>query len=419
MSWRIAVQTLPGPSLDLLFTNRSLVDNISGQNLITFTRASSATYVDSNRLIKTAATNEPRFDHNPVTGESLGLLIEEQRTNLLLYSEQLDNASWTPTNVTVATNATTSPGGDATAESFLETTANGIHGIIQSVTTTSTRHTFTFFIKANGRTRFIIGGSSSLGGSIGAGIFFDLSTNSYVSGAASGAIASVQVLSNDWKRISYTWDANAATGNLGIYLVDSGTNYSYVGDVSKGIFLWGAQLEAGAFPTSYIPTTTAAVTRAADVASITGANFSSWYNQTQGTLFTALRPTNTSQGGVIGLINSSGANISEGFYMAASTAQLRATNYFASNSASNDFVNNSPTLGLNRIALAGLATDSGTGAYFNGLTGSVNSSQTQGFVNIAGIKIGESYGQRLTGTIARLTYWPARLPNPILQTLTQ
>ncbi len=84
------------PTLDQRFAkDKSLVDKVSGQNLITFTRASSGTYVDSDGLIKTAANNEARFDHDPTTGESLGLLIEEGRTNLFLNSDTLSTQSVT------------------------------------------------------------------------------------------------------------------------------------------------------------------------------------------------------------------------------------------------------------------------------------------------------------------------------------
>jgi hypothetical protein len=88
------------PSLLLDFArNKSLVDRISGNNLITFTRSSVGTYVDENGLIKYAAADEARFDHNPTTGESLGLLIEEQRSNSVLYSRLL--SSWgVRTNIT-------------------------------------------------------------------------------------------------------------------------------------------------------------------------------------------------------------------------------------------------------------------------------------------------------------------------------
>jgi hypothetical protein len=77
------------PSLDLRFAdNKSLTDAVTGASLVTFTRASSGTYTDSAGVLQTAATDVPRFDHDPTTGESLGLLVEEQRTNLLLQSNQ-------------------------------------------------------------------------------------------------------------------------------------------------------------------------------------------------------------------------------------------------------------------------------------------------------------------------------------------
>ena len=84
---RTPLEALAGqqPSLDLQFANQlSLIDRISGQQLVTFTRASNGTYTDSAGVLQTAATDVPRFDHDPTTGESLGLLVEEQRTNLLL-----------------------------------------------------------------------------------------------------------------------------------------------------------------------------------------------------------------------------------------------------------------------------------------------------------------------------------------------
>ena len=91
------------PSLDLPFADRkSLVDRISGNNLITFTRSTTGTYVGSDGLIKTASVNEARFDHNPATGEILGLLVEEARTNVLQYSQDFTNAYWTKTNSSVA-----------------------------------------------------------------------------------------------------------------------------------------------------------------------------------------------------------------------------------------------------------------------------------------------------------------------------
>ena len=68
-------------------------------------------------------------------------------------------------------------------------------------------------------------------------------------------------------------------------MATSNGTVTYDGNGTSGIYLWGAQLEEGAFPSSYIPTTTAAATRSADVASITGTAFSGWYRQDEGTFY--------------------------------------------------------------------------------------------------------------------------------------
>jgi len=88
------------PSLDLRFADdKSLIDAVTGQQLVTHTRVGSGTFTDSAGTLQTAATNVPRFDHNPTTGESLGLLVEEARTNLLLNSGTLSTQSATVTAV--------------------------------------------------------------------------------------------------------------------------------------------------------------------------------------------------------------------------------------------------------------------------------------------------------------------------------
>jgi hypothetical protein len=114
--------TLPisSPSLDLNFAaNKSLIDDISGNNLITFSRASTGTFVGSDGLIQTAASGVPRFDHTGATGESLGLLVEEARTNIATYSTDFSQAVWAKSNSTITANAATAPDGTLTASLLL------------------------------------------------------------------------------------------------------------------------------------------------------------------------------------------------------------------------------------------------------------------------------------------------------------
>ena len=117
---------------------------------------------------------------------------------------------------------------------------------------------------------------------------FDLTSGTFqVTASATAAITSV---GNGWYKCSITATATAtASGTLGIFIANSSAAtlaaVTYTGNGYSGIYIWGAQLEAGAFATSYIPTVASQVTRAADTPTITGTNFSSWYNQGEGALY--------------------------------------------------------------------------------------------------------------------------------------
>ena len=110
------------PALDLNFARQKRLDS-----RVTFTRASTGTYVGSDGLIKTAASGEARFDHDPETGESLGLLVEESRTNLLRYSEEFNNAPWRKYNTTVSSNTATAPDGTSTADKLIASATTASH----------------------------------------------------------------------------------------------------------------------------------------------------------------------------------------------------------------------------------------------------------------------------------------------------
>ena len=275
-----------GLALDLQFAADKTLTARKGPTP-SFARASTATFIGPNGLIQSAAINTPRFDHDPMTGECLGLLIEESRSNLLLRSEEF-GTTWSPTNTTVSPNQTVSPDGQTTADKLVEDLALGVHQLAQAfIPVSGTTYTASVFVKAAGRGFAFVGfvGSSFFSTFVS----INLSTGAVTTALGTPIASSSTSMGNGWWRVSITL---ASTGTLSSNFdirtsIDGNwANRSYLGDGTSGIFLWGAQLEAGAFPTSYIPTAaTVPVVRSADVCSITGGAFEAVWNPVEATVY--------------------------------------------------------------------------------------------------------------------------------------
>ncbi|TCK58188.1 LamG domain-containing protein [Seleniivibrio woodruffii] len=225
-----------------------------GQSVCTFTRASAATYVDRYGMLKSVAADIPRFTAD-------GLLIEGTSTNLLTYSEQFENGAWVKTNTSITTNtaAVTDPFGTNLAEKLYDDASNGEHYIYQqSAYTNGTTYCLSVFAQSAERTQLKI---YSSGGAKGA--LFDLS-NGLILSCDSGVTASIKKLSNGWFRCSIVFTAIVTATRANYFYSTVLGNTSYVGDGTSGLYIFGAQLEAMPFATSYIPTTTASATRVAN-----------------------------------------------------------------------------------------------------------------------------------------------------------
>jgi hypothetical protein len=266
-------------------------------------------------VLQTASANVARFDHNPVTGESLGLLVEEQRTNLLLRSEEFDNAAWTKTRSSITSNTIVAPDGTLTGDKLVESTDNGTHSVSQLCSITSgVSYTSSWFVKKGERTKVQLRRNGTVF-EIPPDLIFDLDVGTVTGSLVSGwTNPFITPLGNDWFRLGITATANA-TGTGGITLLllnDSGSN-SYTGDGYSGIYIWGAQLESSFFSTSYIKTVASQVTRSADSASMTGANFSEWFSQGAGTFYCEWQTgqLKSGAGGDVGPfnVNAGGTNI--------------------------------------------------------------------------------------------------------------
>jgi hypothetical protein len=207
------------------------------------------------------------------------LLIEESRTNIPARSEDLSVSPWSYSNVTISKNTDVSPDGQTTADKVVENTANSSHttGTLATGLTIGQQYTFSIYLKASGRNFAFVGDFAGVGSE------FNLSTGSIVSGGTGSP--QIQNMGNGWYRCSVTGTQAATVAAPGFRIRQTSGVSSYTGDGVSGILAWGAQFELGLFATSYIPTTTASVVRSADVCSITGSNFTNFYNFTEGTIF--------------------------------------------------------------------------------------------------------------------------------------
>lgn len=270
------------PTLNIDFANSQVVDP-----RITFARASTATRVNKFGLIATVASGVPRIDYDPITLACRGLLIEASRSNLVTYSEQFDNASWAANGATITSNAVAAPDGTVTADKITEGNQNSTHSVQQStVLEIGVAYALSIYAKAGERTCFRVAGRSSTNWAVFPNALFNLATKTVIT-STGDKTATITDAGGGWLRCTaYGTCANGVLGGLiAQTLRDSSDNgTAYTGDGVSGLYIWGAQIEACTSPTSYVPTVASQVTRAADIATIEGANLSSWCNPAQGTL---------------------------------------------------------------------------------------------------------------------------------------
>jgi hypothetical protein len=229
---------------------------------LTFSRASTATRVNSSGLIEAVASNVPRLDYLGSTCPRLQL--EGQRTNLATYSEEIDNAAWTKTRSTITANISVSPDGTVDAERITDTTFTANSSFVERQITSviGTAYTFSSFLKAGTAPFMYIG--------IYDGTNFNAIINAAtgaISFTTAGATSTVTAYGNGWYRVSITRTITASTSvypYIGVCQLSNSIIYNGTGAYTAQI--WGVQYEAGAYATSYIPTTTAAVTRVVESA---------------------------------------------------------------------------------------------------------------------------------------------------------
>ena len=381
-----------------------------------------------------ASPDQPRFDHDVLTGESKGLLIEESRTNLITYSQQIEKQAtsgstfnrWvvsdSSSNALLSLNSLIAPDGTLSASKFYADSTNNPPGLYQQVYTTDTTPetlTFSIFAKAAQANRYLQLFSGS--GDVDGNPFVNFNLFDGTISRDDSSIGSIEDVGNGWYRCIITFttvSTSGATINPVVYLIDNVNATraaSMTGDDYSGIYVWGAQLEEGSFPTSYIKTSGASVTRSADNASITGENFSSWYRQDEGAIDIDFKYYDKYQANdtVLSLIGDHGyINIYQ--FTNNPTLAIRATNNAGAFNAilENPYV----TGGINRKISFSYSPE-GFDACLN--SGDVISSslETHGH-NV--LYVGQnSVGTVINGHIKKLSYYPQHLTNEQLQQLTK
>jgi hypothetical protein len=395
-------------SLDLPFAaTKSLTARVGPTP--TFTRASSATFVGSNGLIQSAATNIPRFDHTSA-GVCRGLLIEESRTNLLTQS---GNASlWPNANGTVTNNgSTTAP--DGSSNGFLGGigTANLITPATSSVTGL---HTASVFLKRNNTDWARVQVAQ---GSFAHAVNFWVNLATGAAGTLAVAVgtptslsAQVTPFGNSWYRVSIT-ASYPATDSLTLTVISATAN-NITTRVSGSVYeVWGGQVEAGSFATSYIPTTTGTLARSADVCSITGANFTGFTKLGEGSVVVHGDSYQGTTPAFCQFSNDTNGARSFNFQRNSSTGALE----HSDSGAGVMTISASPSFPVKFGAARNQS--GGIRLFYNGIAGAISAFTTNGVQTR--MLIGNSgIGLPLNGCIRSIKHFKKRLSDAKMQTLT-
>jgi len=428
------------PRLNLDFANTKALDS-----RISFSRASTGTYVGADGLIKTAPIGVPRFNHDPATGESLGLLVEEQRTNSLTYSSNFTNGVWGLNGCSVTANATIAPDGTLTGTQLTSTIAAGTGAVnigqLYNQQNDGNPKSSSIFVK-QGTYRYARL-SPTISSNAATSILLDLQTGTITLNSGGPPYGySVTSYPNGWFRIVANFNGGVPQQHFALFLTD------YIGGADSGsgtsagnpaigqyIYIWGAQYEFNVGTTSYIPTVASTVTRSGDVATMSGSNFNTWFNASEGSWISNAR-VQPGAYGPAGMIGALGNGV---YAQGAGGYGILTTGFFGSNlwqTSGRSWSNGAQVGAPGSINFAGISEPRRSG-YFTwnssqsgwGINGQISSKNVTAdvfnvmkFMNrfvIAGEGIDSYYTAGTSTSISRITFYPTSYSDTQLQALAR
>ena len=371
-----------------------------------FTRSGNATRVNSEGLIELVTSNVPRLNYPLIDGVVSGcpsLLLEPERTNLVTYSEDFSNSYWVKTN-TNTSNSVISPDGGLNGTKYTLDATSSRSQISRSIFSIGTLYTTSVFVKYDSVKYFYI----SNAGADAYRVVFDIENGIIVSNGASITSSKIENYGNGWYRCSSVFTAAYSTLYLQFSPNSNGATFTNTTDFS---YIYGVQLEAGSYPTSYIPTSGTTATRSAEICN--NAGDVNTFNDSEGVLFAEISalastvPTYTS----IGLGSGSSNNrIGFGFVTPSNIYVFKRT---TSSWNTNKLVNINES---NKVAISYNTNDNHF--WLNGFK--IASDATIGdLVQPTGLGFRASYGgEQFYGNTKQLQYFPTALNDSDLETLT-
>lgn len=378
------------------------------------------------------AAQVPRLEYGS-SGNPLGLLVEEERENLLPNSEDLSSYSLV-NRATATTNTAVAPDGSTTADTLTEdNSSNTTHYARNSISVTSgTTYTYSVYCKANTRdhVRVLLGDPANAFPSGDTGINVDLTDGSYTGGTALDA-SSVTNVGNGWWRISVTSTAISTTSSGYAYVfLHDGASANYDGDNASNIFVWGAQLEQGAGPTSYIPTSGASALRPADDITLSTSSFG--YSDVAGSVLANFTLASETSSGdfphVWTLTNAAGTSKIAAFMDETATPDNLDLIYRSYAGGANPGTYRfrgtvtQPTYG-SAVALSMRYADGNFGSALDGTLSTSPTENTSGetYTGLSRTSVelgGDAVGNAINGHIRRFTYWPRAISDEQLAEYT-